>query len=409
MKKLGIFIIEKGSGMLNKNEKKIKLNTTDYKILDNIMKNPKVSRTDLSKILELTPAAITKAIKKLILCKLVEEKKLLSSTGGRPKVALAINGNYKKIIGINLGVGFIRLVLSDLNGKIIMSKERKFTFKTQEKVLSLLHEEIKFIILGEKKENIIGIGLATHGIVNKKRGIVIMSPHFKWKNLEIKKKLEKEYNIPVIVENDVRAMLMAENIYGCAKQMKNFMLLYIKNGVGAAMFLNEKIFEGSNYASGEIGHFIVNENSTMQCRCGKYGCLETEYSEQSTINKVMWNLEERGIKKDKMDINLIYKLANEKQEPYFSIIKETAFETGKVVGNVLNIIDVNDVVIAGDIAMTGILFINNFKNGINKMLLEDFSKKVKVHKSKLDDTIGIYGAISLITTNLFRGEKLLKI
>lgn len=393
--------------MLNK---KPKLNLTDCEILDIIVRNQAISRTDLSEMIGLTPAAITKAVKKLILGNLIKENRFLASTGGRPKVTLGLNGDYRKIIGVNLGVGFIHLVLSDLNGKIIMSRERKFAFKTQEKVLNLLDEELTALISGNEREDIIGIGLATHGIVDKKRGIAVISPHFKWRNLELRKELEKRYGIPVIVENDVRAMLTAENIYGCARNMKNFMLLYIKNGVGAAIFLNGKIFEGSNHASGEIGHFIVNRNSTVQCRCGKYGCLETEYSEQSIINKIIWKLQESHAKKEEITIETIYRLAEEKKEPYFSIIKEVAVETGRVVGNILNVLDVNDIVLAGDIIEgTGSLFMTNFKKGINEMLLEEFSRKVRLHSSELSEAIGIYGAVSLITTNLFKGEKLLKI
>ena len=113
------------------------LNNTDYQILENIIKNSKISRTDLSKFLELTPAAISKAIKKLITANLIEEKNILSSTGGRPRIALKINKDYKKIIGINLGVGFIRIAVSNLDGEFLKVEERKFSFKTQEKVLKL--------------------------------------------------------------------------------------------------------------------------------------------------------------------------------------------------------------------------------------------------------------------------------
>ena len=90
-----------------------KLNTTDYKIMEKIMKNSKISRTDLSKYLELTPAAISKIIKKLLSYNLIVEKNTLFSTGGRPRVTLAINKNYKKIIGVNLGAGFINIVESN--------------------------------------------------------------------------------------------------------------------------------------------------------------------------------------------------------------------------------------------------------------------------------------------------------
>lgn len=386
-----------------------KLNSTDLKVLEKIMINNRISRTDLSTELELTPAAISKVIKKLMDLEIIVEKSILLSTGGRPRVSLAINKNYRNIIGINLGVGFIKTVISNLDGEILNIRERNFSFKTQEKVIELLKEEIDQIKKDYDDEKIIGIGLATHGMVDKQNGIAINSPHFKWKNLEIRKKLEESYEIPVVVENDVRAMLMAESHYGCAIDMKSFLLLYIKNGVGAAICLNGNIFEGSNHASGEIGHFVVNENSNIQCRCGKYGCLETEYSEQAILNRVIESLEEKGQYSKKLTIKDVYKYSKLKKSPYYEIIKEASYETGKVVGNILNILDIDNVVVVGNITTTKDLFFSNFKRGIDKMLLEDFSKKVSVRASQLDDAIGVFGAISLIKENLFTGEKFLKI
>jgi putative xylose repressor len=393
-----------------KNTKIRKLNLTDYQILERVMKNPKVSRTDLANQLELTPAAISKAIKKLIGQGIIIENEYLRSTGGRPRMTLNVNKEYKKIIGINLGVGFMNIVVSHLDGEIIQIRQRKFAFKTQEKVLELLYEGISEVIEKFGVKSIIGMGLATHGLVDRKKGTVIFSPHFKWKKLEIRKELEKKFNLRVIVENDVRAMLTAEHMYGCAGNMKNFMMLYIRNGVGSAIFLNGKIFEGSNCGAGEIGHFIVKENSTIQCRCGKFGCLETEYSEQALINKVIWEMEQKGQynPKEKVTIDRIYNRSKHKEEPYYSIVKEAACETGKVIGNILNVLDIDNVVVAGDILMTEKLYMDNFRKGVEKMLLEDFMKKIKIVSSALDDMIGIYGAISLITGNLFTGEKLMK-
>ena len=393
-----------------KNTKIRKLNLTDYQILERVMKNPKVSRTDLANQLELTPAAISKAIKKLIGQGIIIENEYLRSTGGRPRMTLNVNKEYKKIIGINLGVGFMNIVVSHLDGEIIQIRQRKFAFKTQEKVLELLYEGISEVIEKFGVKSIIGMGLATHGLVDRKKGTVIFSPHFKWKKLEIRKELEKKFNLRVIVENDVRAMLTAEHMYGCAGNMKNFMMLYIRNGVGSAIFLNGKIFEGSNCGAGEIGHFIVKESSTIQCRCGKFGCLETEYSEQALINKVIWEMEQKGQynPKEKVTIDRVYNRSKHKEEPYYSIVKEAACETGKVIGNILNVLDIDNVVVAGDILMTEKLYMDNFRKGVEKMLLEDFMKKIKIVSSALDDMIGIYGAISLITGNLFTGEKLMK-
>ena len=191
LKKLGILLVTERREPKKRNVKMQKLNTTDYKVMEKIMKNSKISRTDLAKYLELTPAAISKIIKKLLSYNLIIEKNTLFSTGGRPRVTLAINSNYKKIIGVNLGAGFINIVESNLNGEIIGITERKFAFKGQEKVLELLDEELTKALSKYDKESVIGIGLATHGVVDRKKGTVIVSPHFKWKKLELRKELEK--------------------------------------------------------------------------------------------------------------------------------------------------------------------------------------------------------------------------
>ena len=129
------------------------------------------------------------------------------------------------------------------------------------------------------------------------------------------------------------------------------------------------------------------------------------------VNKVMWKLEEDEKKEmgKNLDISTVYSKAKEKEEPYYSIIKDAIYHTGKVMGNVLNMLDVNNIIVAGDITATGDLFVKNFKKGIDTMLLEEFNKKIKVSTTKLDNMIGVYGAVSLITSNLFEGEKLIKV
>lgn len=394
--------------------KKIKINQTDYDILQIILKEDRVSRIDLSRKLNLTPPAISKAVNKLLLSKLVtEDTSLTHENTGRPKIYLNINKNYKKIIGVNLGVGFIKIAVSDMKGNIFNIKTTKFSMKTRESVLKLLKDEINEKCTEYGVKNIIGIGIATHGMVNSKTGEVIISPHFQWHHVELEKELNEYFNIPVIVENDVRAMLLGEYHYGNIKS-ENCLLIYIKNGIGGALYINNKIYEGSNMSSGEIGHYVVNEKSTVRCRCGKFGCLETEHSELAIINKIQSILESNDNvsyitteKIKQLNIDTIYKQAKLKEEPYYTVVKKSAEEIGKVIGNILNILDINYIVLAGNILITEDTFIRHFKGGLKSMLLDEFSSKINVVASNLGENIGVYGAISLILDNLFTGKQLI--
>lgn len=242
-----------------------KLNITDYKALEEIRTNNKISRIKLSGSLELTPAAVTKIIKKLSGLKLIENNNILKSTGGRPEKSLKINHRYKMILGINFGPEFIETALSYLDGELLCMKRRNFYIRSQEKILRILFEEIDNVLEEYSKDDILGIGLALHGTVNREKGISIFSPHFGWKNLNIQELIEKKYSLPVIIDNDVRAMAIAEHEFGRAQNTDNFLVIHISNGIGGAIFLNGKTYEGSDFSAGEIGHITAVENSSRRC------------------------------------------------------------------------------------------------------------------------------------------------
>ena len=386
-----------------------KLNVTDYKALEEIRINNKISRIKLSGSLDLTPAAVTKIIKKLSGLNLIENNNILKSTGGRPEKSLKINHKYKMILGINFGPEFIETALSYLDGELLYMKRRNFYIRSQEKILRILFEEIDNVLEEYGKDDILGIGLALHGTVNREKGISIFSPHFGWKNLNIQELIEKKYSLPVIIDNDVRAMAIAEHEFGRAQNTDNFLVIHISNGIGGAIFLNGKTYEGADFSAGEIGHITAVENSSRRCSCGKYGCLEAESSDEAIKNKVLTELEKT---QEKVDITLktedIYKMAAEKKEPYFSVVKNSSYEIGKAVGNLLNILNIKLVIVAGRIVNTDSLFFNNLNKGIKKNILDGLEKDLHTVPAKLYDSIGIYGAFSLVTTNLFKGRKLIR-
>ncbi len=386
------------------------LNSTDYQVLERIRTDNRISRTDLSEYLDLTPAAISKIIKKLISYDLIVESHALQSTGGRPKKTLKINSSYKKIVGVNLGPEFIEVAISQLDGKLIEADKKYFTYKTQTKVVELLFQEISKMLDKYNESEIIGLGLALHGIVDSKEGISVFSPHFRWRDLNIKELMEKQYKIPIIVENDVRAMAIAEYEFGSAEKLNSFVMLYISNGIGSSIVIDGKSFEGNTYSAGEIGHYVVRENSTTKCSCGKYGCLEAEFSDQAIKDKVNWFFEVNNIesKEEDENIKIIYEKAREKKEPYYSIVKEASYEIGKALGNVLNVLNINSIFVCGDIISAKNIFFDNFNKGMRKMLINNVNKTIVVKPTRLDASIGVYGAFSLVITNLFKERKILQ-
>ncbi|WP_068448813.1 ROK family transcriptional regulator [Caviibacter abscessus] len=387
-----------------------KLRTNDYILLNAVFENGDMTALELAKKLDVTPAAISKTLKKLKQRNYIIEDEPKKGTGrGRPRNVIKINGDFKNIIGVNFGADFIDICIGTLNGEIIESRRKKFFLKTQESLVNLLISELDEYINKYKKESIIGIGLALNGVSDVKKRIAKFSPYFKWKNLKIGELLEDRYNLPVVIDNDVRAMLNAERMIGNAKNKSNVFYIYMKNGIGGAMIINGNMYYGSNSQAGEVGHFIINKHSNFVCKCGKTGCLEAEFSEKSIKLMIISEYEKSTLTSfdNNYTIKQIYEKA--KDDPFImQTVSVVSYKIGEAIGNLMNVLDIGDVIVSGDIIYSGNVFLENFQKGINSSLTYDFGSKIRVHITKLGDNVEKYGALSLIMSNLFSNLKLIK-
>ena len=384
-----------------------KLNTTDYEVLELISRNKEISRTELTKYLNLSPAAISKLVKKLVSLNLIIEEGEQVSTGGRPRKILKINKEYRKIIAVNFGAGFIDVSIAYLDGEIIETVRKTFQFKASEKLKMLLSDEIQKLIDVYGKNQIIGIGLSINGVVDREKGISVFSPHLKWNNLNLKEYFEMKYGIPVIVDNDVRTMMRSEVFRLKKMGIKNAMYLYVKDGIGSTFMINGEVFEGESHCAGEIGHYVIDHKSNHKCKCGKYGCLEAENSAYIIKEKINWELEKKGKEPYNGDSETLFIKAENGEEPYKSVVGSSSREIGRVVGNVLNILDIGNIIIAGSVLEAKKLFITNFEKGIYDNLTLNFGNRVNILTTQYGKIVEKYAAINLIIENLFIGKKLI--
>ncbi|WP_156285734.1 ROK family transcriptional regulator [Oceanivirga salmonicida] len=389
----------------------VKLNENEYKILDLILKNNEITSLELAKNLNVSPAAISKILKKLRKEEYIFEKEEVKNIGkGRPRKIMSIKNDIKMILGVNFGADFIDISIGKLDGSIIETKRKKFFMKKKDSLVDLLLTELDSYFEKYDKNDIVGIGLALNGIIDSENRNVIFSPYFKWSNFKIGELVEERYNIPTMIDNDVRAMLNAEILFGKAKKMGNIFYLYMKNGIGSSMLIDGKIYKGSNNQAGEIGHFIINKNSNFACKCGKVGCIETEFSENSIKLMVHTEYEKLGQYIVQEDINIvdIYENAKKGNEVLAKIVSNISYKVGETVGNVMNVLDIKDIIVSGDIVHSGEIFKVNFEKGIKSSLTENFCSKINLHLTELGDNAEKYGALSLVMNNLFANLKLIK-
>jgi glucokinase len=135
---------------------------------------------------------------------------------------------------------------------------------------------------------IIGIGVATHGVVMPNSGIVrFASSNLPgWTGINLKDNLSAEFiGIPIRVANDGHAAALAEYLFGCGQEKNDFIMLVLGTGVGGGVISNGKLLLGANGAAGRLGHLSIDP-AGPKCSCGNRGCLELYVSGTAIANTV---------------------------------------------------------------------------------------------------------------------------
>ncbi|WP_174507692.1 ROK family protein [Klebsiella oxytoca] len=120
----------------------------------------------------------------------------------------------------------------------------------------------------------INLALGVHGQVDPVTGVSQTMPQARWKTpVELKYLLEEKLRVRVMVDNDCVMLALAEKWQNDGHPL-DFCVINVDYGIGSSFVINDQVWRGSLYGSGQIGHTIVNPDG-MACDCGRYGCLET--------------------------------------------------------------------------------------------------------------------------------------
>lgn len=390
----------------------MKQNIREEEILKIIKEKQSISRLDLADIFDLTPARISKIIKSLIDKKIILEKNIGVSTGGRPPVILAINEEiFGDVLGLNLAPKNIFLTVGQINGEI--RKRKKFSLEKiqEEDILAFIEKVISNTLAAEKRIGVITIIIT--GFVNPEKGISIMSPHYKWRNLNIVKYLEEKFKIPVLLEHDVRAMALTEQQIGACKGIDDFVIFNICEGIGTCVCLDGKIYRGFNSMAGEMGHIVINTSSIRKCSCGKRGCLEAESSNTAIINRITSDirigkysmLKDILSKKGSLDMDDILLGVKKRDFLAIQVTNEAVEYIAQGLNILVSLIDPEKIVLVGDI-FTSRFLMDTLKFELNKFSLE-FQKCI-IEPTALGEELFYYSPIAVVRKNIFENKDFTK-
>jgi len=314
----------------------------------------------------------------------------------------------KYVVGIDLGGTNIKAgIVEETSGMVIVSESIKTNSDkgmedTFERIALLVDKMLKDSEIDKSKVNGVGMGIPGP-VINGE--IVTFFANFPWeKGLNIAKILEKKLNLPVKLGNDANVITLGEAWKGAAKGYKNVLGLTLGTGVGGGILIDGKILEGFRGAGAEVGHMKLVENGKL-CGCGQQGCWEAYASAtaivKETINRfdenkfnLVWKNIDGNIKL--LEAKHVFDAAKEEDRFAVEIIDYTAKYLAMGIGNLLNVLNPEIIIVGGGVALAGDFLFDKVKKELKKYALPVTLENIKIVQAKLGEDAGIVGAAALL-------------
>ncbi len=191
----------------------------------------------------------------------------------------------KYFVGIDIGGTNISTGVVDETYKIVgRGKIKTGIGRSYEEILADIIETVRLALADADidLEEVKSIGIGCPGTCNTETGIVEYSNNLRWNNVPLVADIEKAFGKKTYFDNDANVAAYGEYLAGAAKGAKNAIIITLGTGVGAGIIINGKIFSGSNFAGGEIGHTVIVVDG-YECSCGRKGCFEAYSSATGLI------------------------------------------------------------------------------------------------------------------------------
>lgn len=322
---------------------------------------------------------------------------------------MAEPGNKSDFV-VGLDLGGTKIFAGIFNGSMECIGTAKVSTKSQRGVETVI-ERIERCITDAVDEadltmkQIAGVGIGAPGAVDFQTGNVIFAPNMEgWKDVPLKKELEKQLGVPVFVENDANIAVLGVHVAELKSKPRNLVGIFVGTGIGGGLIVNGEPYSGFNHTAGEIGHMVIDINGP-KCGCGNKGCFEAMASRTAIFHRIKDGIKEGektlltemlGDALEDLRSGDLRKAIRRGDKFVGKVIEQTAEYIGIGVANLVNILSPEVVVLGGGVIealadeMMGIITKTAKEHAMPGTL-----KGVEIIASKLGDNAGITGAAVL--------------
>ena len=310
-------------------------------------------------------------------------------------------------IGIDLGGTNIATGVIDENYKIIgRGKVKTRAPRPAEAIFDSIKEAVDMAVVnaGISYDEITSVGVGTPGSVNKDTGAIEFSNNLKFHNVPAKAMLEERLKKPVYLENDANAAALGEAVAGSGHGVKNFVAVTLGTGVGSGIIIDGKIYRGSNFCGGEMGHMVINVDG-IPCNCGRKGCWEKYASATALVSQaveamqgdkasLLWQTCDGDL--NKVDGKSIFDAVDLGDETAKAVVNRYLYYVSIGIANVVNALQPETVCVGGGISGQGEKILQPIRDMVKAERYSVYAEnQANIVPALLGNDAGIIGAALL--------------
>jgi glucokinase-like ROK family protein len=375
-----------------------------------------VSRVRIAELTGLSTTTVTNLITELLAQGVVaedgQETPDHGRSVGRPRVALRLVPEARYALGVHIGVGSVRVALTDLFAQPLHTAAIEHPVEQPaEQVLDRIAALVEETIAGSgiSRAQVVGLGVGASGLVDLARGVNVLAPNLGWREVPIRDDLAERLHLPVFVDNNVRAMALAETLFGAGQDVPVLAFVYGRIGVGAGFVLDGQLYRGGAGA-GEIGHMTIVADGGEPCRCGSSGCLETLVSEPAILRRARQVAAQKPDSAlalalqgpgDDSPIERVFNAARAGDQAALALLEERAVYLGIGLANLVNTLSPDLIVLGGIFAQGADVLFPTVQRTLRERAFAGLGERVTLRPPTFGQDAGVIGAAALALDAFF--------
>ena len=390
----------------------------EVRILNLVRYEGPISRIELANKTGISKVAVSEIIRRLDDAGFILEigKGTSTKRGGKRPTMIKINPENGYVFGIEIHLKKATIALADLESKIIIRKVVNYSKNTSaEQGLQLLFHTMNDMLLKSKIDanELISIGIGIPGLSDYGDDETFFSDTLKgFGHKHLGEKFAQKFNIQVNIENDVNTMTIGEQLLGAGRKESNFVYIWIGEGLGAGIVVDNHLIRGHYGSAGELGYFEFGHKLTEKSLLPNLysnqkffrNVMSEEYLTETMQIKLQWKTDEDKDKISKMNLSELINEYSSKYSIVYEIMDEYAFLLSIICTTLLKTIDPNLIIIGGSIIENSEYLLIKTRQLVKQRMLNIPFRPTDIIQGELKENACIKGAISMALQTIFEPE-----